>query len=229
MTVVYPSIDSPEFEEGFQSAIDAIDSLRDLFDKHEIARRLPGPLDDDTVKAFDEIIDRYNATQEQISTLRAYLEAFTATDSRDNLAQARLSELQGHLVKLSQLATRLTAWIGSLDTDNLLLKSQTARDHEYFLQRSKIRATHQMSPAEESLAAELSLSSGSAWNKLHNNVTSQLAVPVDIPGYPSALPMSVVRTLASESDREVRRKAYEAELKGWEKAAIPLAAALNSI
>lgn len=229
MTVVYPSIDSPEFEEGFQSAIDAIDSLRDLFDKHEVARQVPGPLNAETVEAFDAIINRYNDVQEQVATLRAYLEAFTATNSRDNLAQAKLSELQGHLVKLSQLGTRLVAWIGSLDTEALVQQSQLAREHKYFLERSKTRASHQMSPPEESLAAELNLNSGSAWNKLHNNVTSQLMVPVDIEGYPFELPMSVVRTLASESDREVRRKAYEAELQGWAKVAVPLAAALNSI
>ena len=36
-----------------------------------------------------------------------------------------------------------------------------------------------MSPAEEALAAELNLTGGSAWGKLHGNVTSQLLVPVE--------------------------------------------------
>ena len=43
------------------------------------------------------------------------------------------------------------------------------------------------------------------------------------------LPMSMVRNLAHDANREVRRRAYEAELAGWERAAVPLAAALNSI
>ena len=34
-------------------------------------------------------------------------------------AQARLSEFQQAAVRLSQLATRFTAWIGSLDVDAL--------------------------------------------------------------------------------------------------------------
>ena len=41
--------------------------------------------------------------------------------------------------------------------------------------------------------------------------------------------MSVIRNLAYEPDRELRRRAYEAELAAWEQAALPLAAALNSI
>jgi pepF/M3 family oligoendopeptidase len=41
--------------------------------------------------------------------------------------------------------------------------------------------------------------------------------------------MSMVRNLAFDPDREVRRRAHEAELEGWKSVAVPLAAALNSI
>ena len=41
--------------------------------------------------------------------------------------------------------------------------------------------------------------------------------------------MSMVRNLAVDPDREVRRRAYEVELEGWKRVALPLAAALNSI
>ncbi|MDP9370693.1 MAG: M3 family metallopeptidase, partial [Chloroflexota bacterium] len=43
------------------------------------------------------------------------------------------------------------------------------------------------------------------------------------------LPMSAVRNLAHDPDRTVRRRAYDAELAAWERAALPLAAALNGI
>lgn len=41
--------------------------------------------------------------------------------------------------------------------------------------------------------------------------------------------MSMVRNLAFDADRDLRHRAYEAELEGWKRAALPLAAALNSI
>jgi pepF/M3 family oligoendopeptidase len=41
--------------------------------------------------------------------------------------------------------------------------------------------------------------------------------------------MSVIRALASDPDRETRKRAYEAELAAWERTSVPLAAALNSI
>jgi len=37
--------------------------------------------------------------------------------------------------------------------------------------------------------------------------------------------MSMVRNLAFEADRDLRRRAYEAELEGWKRVALPIAAA----
>jgi pepF/M3 family oligoendopeptidase len=86
-----------------------------------------------------------------------------------------------------------------------------------------------MPQAEENLAAQLSVTGGAAWSKMANTLTSQLTVPIELNGERTLLPMSVIRNLAMDPDREVRRKAHEAELQTWESAAVPLAAALNSI
>jgi pepF/M3 family oligoendopeptidase len=48
-------------------------------------------------------------------------------------------------------------------------------------------------------------------------------------GTAPTLPMSAVRSLALERDGAVREAAYRAEISGWETAALPLAAAINSI
>ncbi|MDQ2888648.1 MAG: M3 family oligoendopeptidase, partial [Chloroflexota bacterium] len=105
--------------------------------------------------------------------------------------------------------------------------SQLAREHEYALCRAKMQAAHLMTEGEEALAAELNISGGTAWARLHGNVTSQLSVVVNAGG--KKLPMSVVRNLAYDADRTVRQRAYRAELAGWERVALPLAASLNSI
>ena len=229
MSVVFPGLESPEFEAASKSAVQDIDELEELFDRHGIALREAAPLDDETVRAFDEVITRFNAVLETRLTLSAYINAFVATDSRDTVAQAKLSESQQQGVRLSKLGTRLTAWIGSLDVAALLERSGVAREHAFMLEKAKVRAEHLMSPAEEELTAELSLSGGSAWSKLHNNVTSQLMVPIELDGEQQELPMPAIRNLAYEADRDVRRRAYEAEIATWERAALPLAAALNSL
>ena len=229
MTVVYPGLDSPEFEQGFAAVRDEIVALGEVFDRLGIAKRDAAALDAATVAAFDEAIGRMNATLEGVQTLGAYISSFVTTDSRNDLAQARMSEFQSTTTQLSQLSTRLTAWLGALDIDALLARSETARMHEFMLRRAQEESHHLMSPAEEELASELELSSGSAWAKLHGNVSSQLLVNIERDGETVSLPMSEVRNLAYDPERETRRLAYEAELAAWVTHAVPLAAALNSI
>jgi oligoendopeptidase F len=220
MSVVYPGLESPEFEEGFRSLVKSIDDLTALFDKLGVNHLESASLDNGTVQAVEEVIERYNDVQDEMRTIYAYIHAFVTTDSRDDVAQAKLSEMQQQGVRMSQLGTRFTAWIGSLDVEGLIERSQLASDHAYALRKRKESSEHLMSPAEEELASELRLSGGAAWSKLQGNLSSQLKVPVDLPDGKRELPMSAVRNLAFDPDREVRRRGYEAELAAWERAAL---------
>jgi pepF/M3 family oligoendopeptidase len=229
MTTVYPSLESPEFAAAFSAAIQRIAALEELFAAQDVKQRASNSVDASLVHAFELVTNEFNAVLDDVRTLGAYISSFIATNSRNALAQARMSELQGHTMRLSQLSTRWTAWIGSLDVAALIAQSPLAADHAFALEQASTQAKHLMSPAEEALATELSLSSGTAWSKLHGNFTSQMLVSVEGAGTTQPLPMSVVRNLAYDPDREVRRRAYEAELSAWQAATTPLAAALNSI
>jgi pepF/M3 family oligoendopeptidase len=229
MSVVYPSLESPEFAQDFERVAQNIADLSSLFDTHKIQKQEALGVDDASIQGFEAIVERYNAVLEHARTVIVYISCFVSTNSRDDIAQAKMSELQKHQVVLWQLGTRLTAWLGSLDVEALIERSVLAREHAFFLRQSKEQAQHLMSPAEEELASELNPSAGSAWSKLHSNLTSQLQVEVELPDGVKTLPMSAVRNLAYEADREVRRRAYEAELAGWKRAELPLAAALNGI
>ena len=229
MTPVYPSLNSPEFDQGFAHFTQQVADLIELFDSHSIQAQPARALDDATIQSFETVTKRLNTVLEEVTTLGAYLACFVTTNTQDTLAQARYSEFQQQAAKLSLLGTRYAAWIGSLDVEALLARSQLACDHAFMLRKASVQARHLMSPAEEDLAAELELSSGAGWEKLHGDITSQIIVPVEIRGERLELPMSQVRNFADDPDREVRRAAYEAELAAWKKAAVPLAAALNGI
>lgn len=230
MSVVYPGMNSKEFEEGFSRVVHDINDLATLFDTHQIMKPASPPsLNGNTLQALETIIQRYNAVLEAMTTLSVYITCFVTTNSHDTLAQAKLSELQQSGVILSQLNARFTAWIGSLDVEALIERSSVAREHAFMLRKARVRAAHLMTPPEENLASELDLSSGTAWEKLHGDQTSQLTVALELDGKVQELPMSMVRNLAFEADRDLRRRAYEAELEGWKRVALPIAAALNSI
>ena len=234
MTVVYPGLNSPEFEQGFAKVVADIQDLVQFFDAHQIMKPqssspLAGELTGETLQTFEEVMARLDAVFAETQTLSVYINCFVSTNTQDTLAQARLSALQQPLVELRKLIIRFTAWIGSLDIEVLIARSQIAHEHAYMLTKAKERATHLMTAPEETLAAELNISGGTAWSKLHGDITSQLSVPLEIAGEKQVLPMSRIRNLANNADRAIRKSAYEAELAGWQRATVPLAAALNSI
>src|SRR5207245_8148217 len=171
------------FAEGFSRVVHDIDDLAKLFDTHNIMKQPSAPaLNRDIIQVFETVIQSYNAVLEASKTLSAYIMCFVTTNSHDTLAQARLSELQQSGVVLAQLSARFTAWIGSLDVETLIERSQVAREHAFMLRKAKVRAAHLMTPTEEHLASELNLSGGTAWEKLHGDVTSQLTVSLEIAG-----------------------------------------------
>ena len=229
-STVFPGLESPEFEAGFQGAIDAIAETVTMFDKNQINRLDTAvPVDADLVSLFDAIMNCFNAIDEQIHILEAYLYGFLTTDSRNTAAQARHSELLPHLSQRSLLNTRFTAWLGSLDVELLLEKSAVAREHEYMLLRAREESRHLMSPDQEDLAAELALTGGSSWYHLFNNYTSQITVDIERDGQKETLPLTAAQNLVFEPDRALRAQAHQAVLDALADAAVPLAAALNSL
>jgi pepF/M3 family oligoendopeptidase len=229
MDIIYPGLDSPEFDSDFESVIRDIAELGELFDRRHVGLQDEESGDSAPVEALEEVVTALNAVLSRVLKLGAYVHAFVTTDSRNDLAQALESRLDQHTVRLAQLDTRFAAWIGLLDVEALIESSEIARDHAFVLRRAHQQSDRLMSPAEEELAAQMYMTGGSAWAKLHGNVTSQLLVVIEENGDERQLPMSEVRNMAYSRNRDERRRGYEAEVAEWERAAVPLAAALNSI
>lgn len=229
LSTVFPGIDSPEFETAYQALIEAIKALVSLFDDKQINRIESETVADTIIKDFELIVDRFNETLTAVTLMRAYIFSFIATDSRHAQAQAKLSELQPHMANLGLLGTQLTAWLGSLDVEELIARSDVAAAHAYALRKAHKGALHLMPPSEENLAAELSLTGGTSWQKMFNDYSSQLKVEVEIDGDVKSMPLTAAQNLVYHKDRDVRARAHEAVMDTLTDAAIPLAAALNAI
>jgi oligoendopeptidase F len=229
LTSLFPSLRSDEFDQAYKRIASSIRELAQFCDDEGIERTPSVRTDDRTVRILEECITKLGDVLDHVGTVIAYVRAHISTNSHDNLAMAKLSAAQQHLVVLDQVDARFTAWIGALDLDAILPRSAVAREHEYLLRRAQTEATHQMSPQEEALASELNVPGGNAWGRLHADFTSQLTADVETATGVQAMPISAVRNLAFHPDREVRRRAYVGEIAAWTKAAVPLAAAINAV
>lgn len=222
LDVYFPGLDSSAFTDSqaaLRNEISEFDGQLAALEGHPTA----------SVAQLEGLISHLNSVEARRRLLESYVYGKYSINTRDALAQARTSEIDRDSVPLRQAVTRFEAWIGKLDIEPMIAQSGLLTEHAYLLRRAQIRAKHQMSPAEESLAAELYLTGASAWSRLHGDMTSQLEVDLQLDGEAKTLPMSAVRNLAHSPHRATRHAAYEAELAAWKSVETPLASAMNSI
>lgn len=206
-----PGLDSPEYGASVVRLAAELDDLEAGLDTHAPLERL---------------IELYNKASQTATLVGVVTYCSVTADSSSELAQAKASELDTQSARLRKLAKRLAAEVGALDLAAELDASETVRSHEFALLKMQVTAQRLMSPDEEALASDMELTGSVAWTRLYRNVSSQLKVEVEGQG---VLPVSAVRALAYDPDRETRRKAYEAELSAWPTVEVTLAAAMNSI
>jgi oligoendopeptidase F len=231
---VYPSLDS----EAFRS--DGERLKRELAETEAyFAAELPGA----TVEAapqhiagvLDGCVERLNRLYELAETRRAYITSFVATDSRNSEAAKALSAHEQVAVKLEQIGLQMRSWVGAIAPvlDAALAAAAPtesgARAHAFMLRETAEQARYMMSPGEEVLASELTLSGGNAWGKLQGTITSQLTAEIELDGRMQTLPMTAIINLRSHADEAVRRRGYEVEIKAWESVAEALAACMNGV
>lgn len=224
MTQYFPSLESDEFRT----------EMKDV--KALIAKRVDevdaaiGDATTDPAAFVADYLTRYKELALRLGLLGPYIHGHLAVNTRDSQAIKAMSELQIAMIPLRQAQTRYAAWLGEQDIEPIIAGSDVAKEHEFILRQSKINASHLMTDLEEALASELTLSGGSAWGELQSNVSSQIMVTFEQkPGETVTIPMSDVRNLASDANRDVRRRAYEAEVDAWKKWSTPIAAALNGV
>ncbi|MDQ3470144.1 MAG: M3 family metallopeptidase, partial [Actinomycetota bacterium] len=227
---LHDSLSSRSFVAAMERAAADVDRLVAAFDEHGIRGADERPVTAADGVAADAVITAYNDALHEGKLLGAYVYASVSTDSRDEAAQALLSELEVLEARLRPLLARLADWVNALGVEELAGVSAVAAENAGPLLRLAERAAHQMTEAEEHLYAELTTTGASAWGRLQADVTSQLTAPVTHPdGHVETLPMPAVRGLATHADPALRRAAYDAEMAAWPRVAVACAAAMNAI
>ena len=111
------------------------------------------------------------------------------------------------------------------DVDAFAKESGLIAKYTYKLKSAKENAKHLLSDEVEEIISQLDMTGGAAWGKLQTYLTSTLKV--DYEG--RTVTLSEIRNLAYSDDAAVRKSAYEAEIKAYEKIADSVAFALNNI
>ncbi len=232
LTNIYRGLETDDFKAAMAKVETELSELETFTERNHIGRLTAPPKDvAGTGRVLDEAIERMNSLITLWRTLETYVYCIVTTDSYDNAAKKRLSELELLKVRFSKCYVRFEMWVGSLAPalDRIAAGATAARTHRAKLSDIAEHSRYRMDAPLEDLASELVVSgSAGAW-KLQGSVTSQLKVPFEKDGKTTEVPMTVVRNLANDPSEDVRRRAYETEQTAWASIREPVAYAMNSV
>lgn len=196
--------------------------------------RLPSPpeaANDRLAESLHEVIRRANDLARLAETLQAFVYGFFSADSADPTAAREKSKLEMLDTRRQKLAVRRQGWIGSLAPllDELIAGDELLATHEYYLRHTARESRYLMPEPLEGLAADLCLDGAVAFSNLQTKVTSQLEVPLEHDGRFERLPIAQVQNFRFSADGQLRRRAHEAEIKGWKSIATTVAACMSAI
>lgn len=232
LTTVYPTLESPEYEADLGRLRAMLDELDLFLERHGIGKLAAVPTDASLLApVMDELISRLNTASGLLDTMGAFCSGHMATNSYDPVPARRLSELEQLQIRMGKARTRFAAYAGSLSglLDVICARGAVAAEHRLVLEDAAETARYLMPEVMEDLADELLLAGGGSMWKLQGNLTSRLKVPFERDGQVQDLPITVIRNLAQDPSEEVRRRAYQAELKAWESVRDGVAFALNGV
>ncbi len=167
---------------------------------------------------------------EQFEVLQASLGSYLSLRESVNTSDGKIvNELNILLKQLSETSKPFAAikkWIAGIETmDKYMEKHPKLKAYSFMINCIKQDAKHLLNDDVEDVIARLNISAGSAWGNMQSYLTSTLEV--DYLGDTLTIPQ--VRNLAYSENPSVRKDAYYAELKAYEKAKDAVSYSINNI
>lgn len=216
LEVLYKGYDDPKFESDEKE----VDKLIEEFS--ECAKNLEG----DPKEVLKKAIGITLKLNEKASDLFSFASLSQSTNTSDIKAASILGRLSAKMSATAVPNTTLTKYVSGLDNLQEIIDSDPLlKEHEFYLKDIKERDKYTLSPEVEKAISLYEISGSSAWSDLQSYLTS--TVPVEYNGKTTNL--SDIRNLAYDADPAVRKNAYEAELKAYDRIKDSIAFSLNSI
>ena len=183
-------------------------------------------LSGDPAEVLHRCIELNQKLELVVSNLYSYASLQMSTNTSDAASAAASGRFSQKLSALAAPRTALVKYVASLqDLDEVIARDELLKEHEYYLKNIKDEAEHTLSPEVEEVISLYEISGSDAWGDLQGFLTS--TVPVEYNGQITTL--SDIRNKAYDPDPEVRRSAYEAEIKAYDRIKDGIAYSLNSI
>ena len=201
---IYPSVTSPSFE----------DDINSIYKKAEELKSKSA----DKNSSILSILSLYDEMADIVENVGSYVYTSFSVNTTDRDVLAAMGKAEKAQTAASDASTVMVHYL-SQRTDEF--SSPELEPYALFLKEVKTEAEHMMSLEEEALANEMLQVSASAWSRLQESVTASIA--------DGDKTLTQLRGMAMDSDRSVRKNAYEREIKILDANKTAIAAALNGV
>jgi pepF/M3 family oligoendopeptidase len=221
---IFPSINSAEYKavlSDFESGMENLGSL--LESASNFIKNASENFDFPTwLKGFLEADEKVSAL---CGSLNAYAYIIYSVDTTNTDYLNNITRIDNLTLRYRQLdlsfKSVLLANSGSLE--DFYKRFPEYEGYRYLLNETLEETRHQMSAAEEKLAGELQQTGGDAWDRLHEQLISNLK------DAESGKTFNELRNDAYSADPKVRKSSYEKEISLLKQNEIAFAACLNNL
>ena len=162
----------------------------------------------------------------QFMRLDIYTSLRQSADTTDSETNANMAQIMRKYAAVTKSLVSIEKYMAQIpNLEEAASSDPILEEYRFMLLKNREQVSHLFSDEMEEMIAKMNLTGGSAWNQLFEYLTS--TVKVDYKG--EQITLSAVRNLAYDSDGAVRKEAYEAELKAYEKIQDSIAFSLNNI
>lgn len=207
---LYPSFESQEFKQD----VEAYKALKGKFESLTL---------EDSIEGITQVVKLLEESTVLTGRLYNYIHLTLATDTTHEIATQVEVQLAGVSADLQATYAKVSKFLGTIQTD--ITKDPFLAEYRYYFEEAKKDATHLLSDELEEVLAKMSISGGKAWSQLFDFMWS--SAQGEYKG--EVVTLSEIRGKAYDSDAEVRKSAYEAELKMYDAIKEPIAFSLNHI
>ncbi len=184
----------------------------------------------DTVKVLEDYIKMESELYNTTFKIASYAQLILSVDSKNETALKNLEIVEQKLTVTAESEAKFEKWIGNIkNLDSVIEKSNLLKEHKFYLKEKSEKSKYLLGDKEEVIIAKMKNTGSNAWSKLRDLVTSTLSVDININGEDKKLPLTVIRNMAYDGNKNIRKTAYEAELNCYKKIEDIVAACLNGI
>ena len=225
LETVFPGFDSAKYRDTKDSLSSIATELDAKLSRLEETPPFQAPAE--FLPPLRELLGLMNREKAVSETLVSYCYAVYSADTTDTRAMNELNAVEEALVP----TVVIRASVQSSRQTNPRCVTSGERNGVGTLPpmlEDSFLGFRQMTPGEESLAADLARSGASAWGHLQEQLTSTADCLWD-ESTGERKTLVELRALAHSPDRSVREKAYRKEMDVCERISVPVAAALNGV